>query len=127
MRSYAIACEFHRVRQRQHSFGEAVRQLSVECSQPSAGLWLVKTALSAAAIRKALLPHLDFNDRLFVCEAGEDRAEFNGPPPNCNGEGKVLCLDHAREPSKLLAAIFSRDGGGSRHLKAATVKSLQSA
>jgi hypothetical protein len=124
MRSYAITCEFCNPKKSGALLSEQVRRLSREWSHPHASMWLVKTELSAAEIRTALLPHLHFNDRLFILEAGEDHSEFNS---RSAAGGNVVCIDAARKRSHLLARIFSRDGTCSRHLKAATSKSLQSA
>lgn len=124
MRSYTITCECYRFKKAQSALTDQIRKLSSEWSHPHAGLWLVKTELSASEIRSTLLPHIDFQDRLFICEAGEDRAEFNALTV-CGG--KVTSLAEAREKSSLLAGIFSRNGRQSRHLRAATAKSLQSA
>jgi hypothetical protein len=123
MRSYAITCEFYRPK-RESMLTEHIRSLAGEWEHPHAGMWLVETRLSAQEIRSAQLPHLDFHDRLFVCEAGFDRAEFNAlPAPG----GKVTQIDVARHRSRLLSGIFSRDGRASRHLKAATARNLRSA
>jgi hypothetical protein len=123
MRRYAISCEFYRAK-RAATLGDCIRQLVNEWEQPIAGVWLVKTTLSAGGLRSALLPHLDFQDRLYICEVGEDQAEFNVLPAN---GGKHAQIENAPEKSRILANIFSRNGQGSRHLKAATSKNLQSA
>jgi hypothetical protein len=124
MRSYVIACEFYRGKKGQAALTDQIRCIAEQWEQPNAGTWLVRTELPASAIRSALLPHLDFKDRIFICEAGEDRAEFNALPA-CGV--KVTNIEMARERSRLLAGIFSRNGRSSRHLRAATSRSLQSA
>jgi hypothetical protein len=120
MRRYAITCEFYRTK-RAAAIGDCVRKIATEWEHPLSGMWLVKTALSAGEIRSALLALLDFQDRLYICEAGPDKAEFNALH---SGGGKVLRIEDARARSRLLTAIFSRTGHGSRHLKAASARSL---
>lgn len=124
MRSYAVTCELCNPKKGAHALVEQFRKIACEWSRPHAGLWLIRTELNATEIRSAILPHLHFNDRLFICEIGEDRAEFNAV--NAAG-GNVVCIEQARAKSHLLARIFSRDGSVSRHLRAATSKSLRSA
>ncbi len=124
MRSYVISCEFYRGKKGQAALTDQIRFIASEWEQPHAGTWIVRTEKAASEIRTALLPHLDFNDRIFICEAGEDRAEFNALPA-CGV--KVTSIDVARDKSRLLARIFSRDGTNSRHLRAATSRSLRSA
>jgi hypothetical protein len=87
-------------------------------------MWVVETSLSVSDIRAALLPHLDFQDRVYITEAGANKAEFNTRP---DSGGKVTQIVDARSQSRMLASIFSRNGQGSRHLRAATAKSLKSA
>lgn len=124
MRCHILTCELYRPK-RAHIVSEAIRRIAVEWQHPHGGVWIVKTPMTAGELRSALLPHLDFQDRLFICEAGEDRAEFNALPA---GGGKVMQIEAASsEGSRMLAGIFSRDGARSRHLKAATARSLQSA
>lgn len=124
MRSYAISCEFYRGKKGLAALTDQIRRIASEWEQPHAGTWVVKTEMSAMEIRSALLPHVDFNDRLFICEAGEDRAEFNALPAH---GVKVTHIEAARQRSRLLGGIFSRNGRASRHLKPATSRSLQSA
>lgn len=123
MRRYAITCDFYRPK-RCKALGDIIKKLSDEWEHPLTGLWLVKTSLTAGEIRTALLPHLDFQDRIYICEVGADNAEFNALPAS---GGKVTHIEEAREKSRMLAGIFSRNGQGSRHLKAATSKNLRSA
>ncbi len=123
MRCHIITCDLYR-QKRAGQLTDVIRRLSSEWEHPHGGVWVVKTELTAGELRSAILPHLDFQDRIFICEAGQDRAEFNALP---NGGGKVTQIDAVRDTSRLLAGIFSRDGKNSRHLKAATSKSLQSA
>jgi hypothetical protein len=126
---YVIACEFGRAR-RAPAVADCIRKLASEWQRPLSNLWIVETSLSAGDIRSALLPHLDFQDRVYISETGTSTAEFNTLP---DGGGKVTHIGDARSQSLMLASIFSRDGQGSRHLKAATTikaataKSLKSA
>jgi hypothetical protein len=123
MRRYAISCEFYRAKQAA-ALADCIRKLAHQWEHPIAGVWLVTTTLSAGELRSALLPHLGFQDRLYICEAGEDKAEFNVLP---TGGGKAAEIENTREKSRIVAGIFSRNGRSSRHLKAATPKNLRSA
>jgi hypothetical protein len=71
---------------------------------------------------------MSFQDRLYISEAGNDAASFN--EIGASG-GKVTQIGEARAKNRMLSSIFSRDGRGSRHLKAAapgefTASSLRS-
>jgi hypothetical protein len=123
MRRYVITCEFCRAK-RAAAIGDCIRKISDEWEHPLIGVWLVTTTLSARDIRSSLLAHLDFQDRIFICEAGSETAEFNALPTI---GGKVTQIEHARTKSSLLTGIFSRSGQSSRHLRGATPKSLRSA
>ncbi len=123
MRRYAITCEFYRPK-RAAVVDDCIRRIASEWERPLAGVWLVTTELSASGIRSALLPNLDFQDRLFVVEAGSEAAAFNALP---SSGGKVTHIEEVCKKSRMLTAIFSRDGKGSRHLRAASAKSLRSA
>lgn len=123
MRRYAITCEFYRAK-RAAAVGDCIRRIASQWEHPLASVWIVKTSLSAGDIRSALLTHLDFQDRLYICEAGADTAEFNAVP---SSGGKVMRIDDARVKNRILTGIFSRNGQGSRHLRDATAKSLKSA
>ena len=120
---YVIACEFFRAR-RSPAVGDCIRKIASEWQHPLANLWIVETSLSASDIRSAVLPHLHFQDRIYISETGASTAEFNTLP---DSGGKVTQIEDARSQSRMLASIFSRNGQGSRHLKAATAKSLKSA
>jgi len=122
---YVIACEFGRAR-RAPAVADCIRKLASEWQRPLSNMWIVETSLSASDIRSALLPHLDFQDRVYITEAGASTAEFNTLP---DGGEKVTQIEDARSRSKslMLASIFSRNGQVSRHLRAATAKSLKSA
>jgi hypothetical protein len=122
MRCYAISCELVREK-RALALTQAIHEIAEEWQQPQKSLWLVRTALSAQDLRSALLPFLDFKDRLFICETGEDRVEFNALQ---SSGGRVLELGENRSRSPILSAIFSRNGTRNRHLKAATSRNLQS-
>jgi hypothetical protein len=120
---YVIACEFLRAK-RAPAVADCIRKIASEWQHPLSNIWIVETSLSAGEIRSALLPHLDFQDRLLITETGAGAAEFN-TLPDCGG--KVIQIQAARGQNRMLASIFSRNGRGSRHLKAATAKSLRSA
>ncbi len=123
MRRYIITCEFYR-NKRADEFADGVRRLASEWQHPLAGVWIVTTALSAGEIRESLLRYLGFQDRLYICEAGIEAAGFNAMD---SSGGKVTQIGVARFKNRMLASIFGRDGNSSRHLKAATAKSLKSA
>jgi hypothetical protein len=127
---YVIACEFFRAKP-SAAVGDCIRKIASEWQHPLSNIWIVETSLTARDIRSALLPHLSFQDRVFISESGETTAEFNTLPDR---GGKVTQIEDARNKSRMLASIFSRNGQGSRHLKAATAyfkaataKSLKSA
>ncbi|MGO8955643.1 MAG: hypothetical protein ACLQF2_20260 [Rhodomicrobium sp.] len=98
--------------------------MASQWEHPLQGLWIVETDLSADGIRSELLVHLDFQDRVYICEAAGDNSEFNAMPAS---GGKVTQIGRAQAKSRLLAGIFSRNANSSRHLKAATAKNLKSA
>ena len=120
---YVIACEFYRSNGA-NAATDTIRRLSSQWEHPLSGLWIIETTFSAGDIRAALLAHLDSRDRIYIREAGGDTAEFNTMTV---GGGKVTQIGEARSKSRMLAAIFSRDGKRSRHLMAATSENLKSA
>jgi hypothetical protein len=131
MRRYIITCELSKTK-RSVQIADSIRKLASDWQHPLNNVWVVSTPLNAADIRTALLPHLSFQDRLFISETGSDAAEFNAVSA---GGGKVTQLGELRSKNRMLASIFSRDGRGSRHLTpaapagftGASVRSLQSA
>ncbi len=122
MRCFAIICEFYTPRTA-NAVTNAVRRFALHWEQPQADFWLATTHLSAEDIRAALLPAIGFRDRLHVCEAGAQVAAFNA---RSSGREPVL-IEHDGERSRMLEGIFSRTGGGSRHLRAATQENWKSA
>ncbi len=112
MRRYTVSCEFHKAK-RATAVTECIQRLACDWERPLSGLWLVETPLSATEIRSALLPVLDFRDKLYICETKGEVAALNAPNAVSN-----------RRPAHLLNGIFSRQGRQSRHLKAATAGSL---
>lgn len=120
---YVIACEFYRDSGATEAV-DTIRRLASHWEHPLSGLWIVETAFSAGDIRAALLAHLDCRDRVYIREAGTDAAEVN--TVSASG-GKVTPIGEARAKSRMLAAIFSRNGKRSRHLMAATSGNLKSA
>ncbi|MFY9643077.1 MAG: hypothetical protein WCD20_17135 [Rhodomicrobium sp.] len=123
MHRYVIACEFYRANGAAEA-ADTIRRLATQWQHPLSSLWIVETSFSAGDIRAALLAHLDTRDRLYIREAANDTAEFNTTPA---GGGKVTQIGEARVKSRMLAAIFSREGKRSRHLMAATSENLKSA
>lgn len=123
MRRYAITCELDRPK-RAAIVGESIRRCAVRWEHPLTSVWIIETAISAAEIQRALMPDLEFHDRLLVCEVGADAAEFNSL---ASTGGAVAQIDPVRAKNRMLTGIFSRNGQGSRHLKAATAGNLQSA
>lgn len=129
MHRYVIACEFSRAKSAT-AVADAIRRLSNEWEHPLSGLWVVETAFSARDIRSALLAHMDGNDRIYVTEAGRDKAEANVMPAGgakVTPIGPVMQLNEVRGKNRMLTAIFSRSGKKSRHLMAATSENLKSA
>jgi hypothetical protein len=120
---YVIACEFYRASGAADA-ADTIRRLASHWEHPLSGLWIVETAFTAGDIRAAMLAQLDSRDRVYIREAGADTAEFNTVP--ASGE-KVTQIAEARVKSRMLAAIFSRNGKRSRHLMAATSGNLKSA
>jgi hypothetical protein len=123
MRRYAITVEFHQP-DREGAISDCIRKLAHEWKHPLSGFWIVKTTMRAREIHKALMPLASSQDRIYICEAGDDYAEFN--VLSTSGT-KITRIAEARKKSRMLSAIFSRDGQSSRHLKAATSESLKSA
>jgi hypothetical protein len=123
MRRYIITCELYKAK-RAALVADTVRRLAAEWHRPLNTVWIVKTPMSASDIRSALVPHLDFQDRLYICEAGGQAAEFNALAAS---GGKITQIGEARSKNRMLASIFSREGNSSRHLKAATARNLKSA
>lgn len=115
MRRYIITCEISRAK-RSSAIADCIRKLASEWHHPLGGVWLVSTALNASDIREALLSELDFQDRVYICEAGVDSSQFNAI--GASG-GKITQIGEVRAKNRMLASIFSRDGKSSRHLKPA--------
>ncbi len=129
MHRYVIACEISRAKGATE-VADAIRRLSSQWEHPLAGLWVVETAFNSRDIRSALLAHMDSRDRLYITEAGRDKAEVN--VIRAGGEkvtpiGPVVQLNEVRGMNRMLTAIFSRTGKRSRHLMAATAENLKSA
>ncbi|MGO8951866.1 MAG: hypothetical protein ACLQF2_00755 [Rhodomicrobium sp.] len=123
MHRYVIACEFYRANGAAEA-ADTIRRLASQWQHPLSGLWIVETSFSAGDIRAALLAHADSRDRIYIREAGNDTAELNTTPAS---GGKITQIGEARAKSRMLAAIFSRNGKRSRHLMAATSENLKSA
>jgi hypothetical protein len=123
MRRYIISCELYRAK-RAGPVADCIRRFASEWQHPLNNVWIVKTPLSASDIRSALLPHLDFQDRLYVCEAVGEASEFNALAAS---GGKVTQIGEARVKNRMLASIFNRDGNSSRLLKAAAPQDLKAA
>ncbi len=123
MRRYAITFESYRPNQ-EAAIRDCIRKLANEWEHPLANLWIVRTALSAGEIRTALLPHASYQDRVYICEIGNERADFNAV--SASGR-KITQIADAHQRNRMLHGIFSRNGQSSRHLKAATSENLKSA
>jgi len=126
---YVIACEINRAKGAT-DIADAIRRLASQWEHPLAGLWVVETTFNARDIRSALLAHMDTSDRLYITEAGRDKAEAN--VIQASGEkitpiGPVRQLAEVPGKHRMLTAIFSRSGKRSRHLMAATSENLKSA
>ncbi len=117
MRRYIITCDFHPTHHNYVAIAREIKLLDPACEQPHRGAWLVSTPLSAQAIRSVLLSHVDFRDRFFVCEAGEDHARFNALQRT--GARNVINFE-PRKRSSMLSSVLQDNKRGSRMLKAAT-------
>ncbi len=117
MRRYIITCDFHPTHHNYGAIAREIKLLDPACEQPHRGAWLVSTPLTAQAIRAALLPHIDFSDRFFVCEAGDDTARFNALQRA--GSRNVINFE-PRKRSSMLSSVLHDAKRGSRMLKAAT-------
>ncbi len=109
---------------------DAIRRLASQWEHPLAGLWVVETTFKAQDIRSALLAHMDAKDRLYITEAGRDKAESNAMPASgakVTPIGPVMQVTEVQGKNRMLTAIFSRSGKRSRHLTAATAENLKSA
>ena len=71
---YVIACEISRAKGAVE-LADTIRRLSSQWEHPLSGLWVVETTFKAQDIRSALLSHMEPQDRLFITEAGQDKAE----------------------------------------------------
>jgi hypothetical protein len=126
---YVIACEVNRAKGAVQ-VADAIRRLASQWEHPLAGLWVVETAFKAQDIRAALLAHMDAKDRLYITEAGLDKAESNVVPSSgakVTPIGPVMKVNDLQGQNRMLTAIFSRSGKRSRHLMAATAENLKSA
>jgi hypothetical protein len=126
---YVIACEVNRAKGAT-AIADTIRRLSSQWEHPLSTVWVVETTFKAQDIRAALLAHMDSQDRLFITEAGEDKAESNAL--RAGGQkitpiGPVTQLTPVGSRHRMLTAIFSRSGKTSRHLTAATSENLKSA
>jgi hypothetical protein len=127
---YVIACEVDRAK-RATEVANAIRRLASKWEHPLTGLWVVETTFSAQDIRSALLVHMGEKDRLYITEAGREKAESNVVPASgakVTPIGPVVQVNEVRSnTNRMLTAIFSRSGKRSRHLTAATAENLKSA
>ncbi len=129
MHRYVIACEVSRAKGATE-VADTIRRLSSQWEHPLSGLWVVETAFKAQDIRAALLEHMDAHDRLYITEAGRDKAECNAleaAGEKVTAIGPITQLAKVGGKNRMLTAIFSRSGKRSRHLTAATSENLKSA
>lgn len=117
MRRYIITCDFHPNHQSYRAIAHEISVLDAGFMQPHHGAWIVSTRASAKEIRDALLPHVDFSERFFVCETGEDSARFNAL--DRTGARNVINFQ-PRKRSAMLSSVLHDSKPGSRMLKAAT-------
>ncbi len=129
MHRYVIACEIKRAKGA-NAVADAIRRLASQWEHPLDGLWVVETKFKAQEIQTALLAHMGSADRLYVTEAGLDKAASNvmgASGQKISPIGPVMQLAEVRGMNRMLTAIFSRSGKKSRHLTAATSENLKSA
>ncbi len=116
MRRYLITVDIQDI----HALAEIdslVKDIDRNCEHPHRGAWVASTDMSAAALRQHLLPHVDFNCRLFICEAGSDAAKFNALERVAN---RNVIRFEERKRSPILESVLSRRERSSIMLKAAT-------
>lgn len=124
MRRYIITCDFHPAHANYSALAREIKLLDASCEQPHRSAWILSTHLSAHDIRTSLLPHVDFGDRFFVCEIGEDVARFNALQRT--GARNVINFE-PRKRSAMLSSVLHDSKPGSRMLKAATAGNFRSA
>jgi len=124
MRRYIVTCDFHPAHENYSAMAREIKLLDAHCEQPHRGAWLLFTNISAHDIRASLLPHVDFCDRFFVCETGEDTARFNALQRS--GARNVINFE-PRKRSAMLSSVLHDSKPGSRMLKAATAGNFRSA
>lgn len=117
MRRYLVTCDIHRSHRQYPRVAQQIRAMGNVYEHPHDGVWVVETAFSAADLRAALLPLVNFSDRLFVCEAGNDMAGFNAPMRRA--EFNVVPFE-SRKRSALLDSVLAKGPRQSRMLRAAT-------
>jgi hypothetical protein len=128
---YVIACEIKRAKGAT-AVADTIRRLSSQWEHPLSTLWVVETSFKAQDIRAALLEHMDSQDRLYITEAGQEKAQANAlqvSGQKVTAIGPVTRLTPALVSThRMLTAIFDRSSGKrSRHLTAATSENLKSA
>lgn len=77
MTTFLITYDLNRPGQDYTNLIEAIKLLGFTWAHPELSVWMVRSNSSARAIRDALLPYLDRNDKLLVCEIGKDAAWSN--------------------------------------------------
>ena len=106
---YVIACEINRAKGASE-LADTIRRLASQWEHPLSGLWVVETTFKAQDIRSALLSHMEPQDRLFITEAGQDKAEANALHGE-RGEG------HANRPGHATRRGAGQEPHADRHLQ----------
>lgn len=117
MRRYIITCDLNPCHAGYSQVAQAITLLDAHNEQPHRGVWLIRSELTAQKIRETILPYVDFGDRFFVCETGEDAAKFNALQ---RAQNRNVIQFETRRRSAMLSSVLHDERQGSRMLKSAT-------
>jgi len=77
MKKFLITYDLIRPGRDYTNLTEVIKRLGITWAHPQLSVWIVKTNFTAVSIRDALLPFLDSNDKVLVCELGAEAAWSN--------------------------------------------------
>jgi hypothetical protein len=77
MKKFLITYDLIRPGQDYTNLIEVIKRLGITWAHPQLSVWIVRTNFTAVNIRDTLLPFLDSNDKLLVCELGAEAAWSN--------------------------------------------------
>jgi hypothetical protein len=69
--TYLITYELFRPGQNYHSLFAAIRSVDFNAQHPMNHTWFVRTNLTAVQINNTIRQHVDYNDKLFICQVTE--------------------------------------------------------